>query len=170
MSQKAKTPRFKDTWGNLGNVGASFGLSGLKVGIMLKDLGVRQQDGAPHPQALEEGVAIATPLKNGQSYYMWHKNKVVELLQKTGIEQLSMESKEIYVFCQELSRTVQAAERKRNIFSFALDHANDAVIAKLKKVPKEDRQSTRTLMVEQFKAMRLSPRTIKALFRGAWTD
>ncbi|MBL1209445.1 hypothetical protein [Geminocystis sp. GBBB08] len=85
---KKRNKKFTDIWSNLTNLGKIYGLSAIKMGKKLKELGLRNDEGKPTEKALLEGFAQSTPLKDGSPFYMWHKHKILELMRETGFQKL----------------------------------------------------------------------------------
>lgn len=77
--------KFTKTWGNLTDIGRRFNMSAVALGKFLKENGLKDTNNAPTSKAMEEGFAIATPLKNGRSHFMWHKTKISSLLEEKGV-------------------------------------------------------------------------------------
>ena len=88
-----KKPKFADVWVNQTTLGKQFGLSAVAIGKKLKELGLRSEDGKPTERALSEEYCKSTPLKDGTPFFMWHKQKVAELMQASGHQKL--DSKEV---------------------------------------------------------------------------
>jgi hypothetical protein len=62
MSKK----KFNRTWVNQTSLGNMFGLSAIKIGKILIELGLKDaQKGHATEKALSKGYALATPLKDG---------------------------------------------------------------------------------------------------------
>lgn len=85
QSSHAPAQRFRDRYKNLTDIGRALGLSARDLGTKLKELGLRDADGAPAAGTLEQGLAAATPLKNGTPHYMWDKRQVMERLRQNGV-------------------------------------------------------------------------------------
>jgi exosome complex RNA-binding protein Rrp4 len=83
-----KKPKFGDVWVNQTTLGKQFGLSAVAIGKKLKELGLRSEDGKPTDRALSEEYCKSTPLKDGTPFFMWHKQKVAELMQASGHQKL----------------------------------------------------------------------------------
>jgi hypothetical protein len=81
-------PKFADVWVNQTTLGKQFGLSAVAIGKKLKELGLRSEDGKPTDRALSEEYCKSTPLKDGTPFFMWHKQKVAELMQASGHQKL----------------------------------------------------------------------------------
>lgn len=105
MSKKEE--RFRDTWVNQGTLGKVFNLSAVAIGKKLKELELRQADGTPTAKAISEGYCRATPLKDGTPFFLWHKKKVQQLLQASGLHSLSEQE----LRCKELAELLIEAER-----------------------------------------------------------
>ncbi len=80
MSKKKK---FKDKWSSQTNLGKKFGISAIKVGKILLEYGLKDEETKEATKkALDEGYAKLTPLKDGRNYYMWSIEKVERILAK----------------------------------------------------------------------------------------
>jgi hypothetical protein len=75
--------KFNQTWVNQTSLGNMFGLSAIKIGKILIELGLKDaQKGSATEKALSEGYARSTPLKDGTPYFMWNLQKVKSLISK----------------------------------------------------------------------------------------
>lgn len=84
MGKKNKKLKFEQVWANLTDIGMGFGLSAVKTGGVLKEVGVRGPDGKPTPEALESRLAVSTPTRSGHEHYMWNRWEVAKILQQQG--------------------------------------------------------------------------------------
>jgi ribonuclease HI len=73
---------FRESWANQTELGKQMGLSAVAVGRKLKELGLRDAQGAATDAALRDGYCKSTPLKNGTPFFMWNVRKVTALLGK----------------------------------------------------------------------------------------
>ncbi len=81
MSKRKPKRKFTSTWASVTVIGKRFGISGFKVNKLLEDQGLRDPDAkVPTPSALRDGMAIATPLKDGTPHFMWCSEKVFGML------------------------------------------------------------------------------------------
>lgn len=99
--------KFSDIWVNQTTLGKKFNLSAVAIGKKLKELGLREANGNPSTKALEEGFCRSTPLKDGTSFYLWHKSKVAELLKSGGLQSLTEQE----IRCKELAETLVEASK-----------------------------------------------------------
>lgn len=104
MSQKQE--KFRDIWVNQSTLGKAFNLSAIAIGKKLKELELRQADGTPTTKAISEGYCTSTPLKDGTPFFLWHKGKVKQLLQTSGLQSLSEQE----LRCKELAEQLIEAE------------------------------------------------------------
>jgi hypothetical protein len=82
----AKKKKFQDKYASMTVIGKSLGISGREVGKKLKEMGLRQDDGAPSQESLDSGIAVFTPLKDGTKHYMWDKWEVKKRLREIDIK------------------------------------------------------------------------------------
>ena len=108
MSKKQK--KFRDIWVNQTTLGKAFNLSAVAIGKKLKELQLREADGTPTAKALSEGYCTATPLKDGTPFFLWHQEKVKDLLQSGGLPSLSEQE----MRCKELAESLIEAEHLFN--------------------------------------------------------
>lgn len=75
--------KFQDIWVSATDLGRLFGMSAIAVNKALASAGLRDPASkAPTEQALAQGWALATPLKDGTPHYMWDKRKAKKILGK----------------------------------------------------------------------------------------
>ncbi|MGK7874603.1 MAG: hypothetical protein AB4426_15245 [Xenococcaceae cyanobacterium] len=103
----AKKKRFRDIWVNQTTLGRQFNMSAIAMGKKLKELGLREPDGKPTQRAIDEEFCRSTPLKDGKSFYMWHKTKVTELLKQSDSQGLSPQE----IRCRELAENLIQADK-----------------------------------------------------------
>lgn len=93
-----KKNSFQHTWKSQTDIGRKFGISAIKVGIILKKHGLKEENNLATPKALDEGFAKNTPLKDGTPYFMWNVIKVNGLVSqefsKISIEEQIKKEKE----------------------------------------------------------------------------
>jgi len=65
---------------NLTALGATYGVKAQDVGRWLKGLGLREQDGRPSRQAIQQGFVRERILEFGGSAWLWHEAKTCEVL------------------------------------------------------------------------------------------
>lgn len=99
--------RFRDIWVNQTTLGKSFNMSAVAIGKKLKELELRQANGAPTEKALTEGYCRSTPMKDGTPFFLWHKKKVKTLLQGNDLHSLSEQE----IRCKELAESIIEAEQ-----------------------------------------------------------
>ena len=80
----AKKIKFKDKYCNLTKLGEMLDKNAIQTGKLLDEVGLRKNK-IPTQEALNEGYAVSTPLKNGRSFFMWNKRKVLDYLQEKGV-------------------------------------------------------------------------------------
>jgi hypothetical protein len=75
--------KFRDRWCNQGDLGAKFGMTAIEVGRILIAHGLKdEKTKEATKEALSNGYARFTPLKDGTPFFMWDKEKVTRLLLK----------------------------------------------------------------------------------------
>jgi hypothetical protein len=77
---KAKV-NFSATYKNQTNIGKQYGISAIKLGQILIENGLKDPiTKQASKKALDEGFAVATPLKDGTLFYMWNVFKLQPLI------------------------------------------------------------------------------------------
>lgn len=61
-------------------IGKLFGISSIKVGLVLKKNYLKNNKNKATKAAIKSGTAVKTPLKDGISYFMWNINVVLPLV------------------------------------------------------------------------------------------
>lgn len=80
MSKKNKN-KFKNIWANQTNIGKLFGLSAVSVGKKLIEHGLRDKiTKKATEEAIRDGFAKETPLKDGTYFCTWNKEKIKSIL------------------------------------------------------------------------------------------
>lgn len=78
-----KHRKFARTWASQTDLGKRFGMSAIAVGKVLIDNGLKDPATKRATEtALRDGWCVSTPLKTGEPHYMWHIDKVKQLLSK----------------------------------------------------------------------------------------
>jgi hypothetical protein len=102
-----KQKKFSDIWLNQTNLGARFGISAVQVGRKLRELGLRDDEGQPRPEALEAGYCRPTPLRDGTPFFLWNGDLVAERFKAAGLverspqEMQAQEIAELYIEAQQ---------------------------------------------------------------------
>lgn len=79
--QMGKHRKFARTWASQTDLGKRFGLSAIAVGKVLIDNGLKDPaTKRATDTAMRDGWCVSTPLKTGEPHYMWHIDKVKQLL------------------------------------------------------------------------------------------
>lgn len=133
MGQK----KFNAIWSNQTNLGKSFGLSAIEIGKILKEHGLKDlETGKATQKALDYGYAKQTPLKNGTMFFMWHIQKVKQLISDTHevlskIDYWTNQVKEIF---KEAERLLNKGEDKMAYImsDFAYDNVPKKFLQKVK--------------------------------------
>lgn len=81
----AKKKKFGQKYASMTAIGKQVGLSSREVGKKLKELSLRKKNGEPAQTALNSGLAVFTPLKDGTKQYMWDKRAVIKKLGAAGM-------------------------------------------------------------------------------------
>ena len=85
MGERGKRRKFSAIWATQTQLGNIFTLSAKEIGQKLNDLELRtysidQHKYVPTQHAIDNGFCTSTPLKHGIPFYMWHREKVSQLL------------------------------------------------------------------------------------------
>ena len=78
MSKKSK---FNRVWVTQTELGKVFGISARKVGIELESSGYKDKEGGTE-KARKEDMVYRVESKDGRVFWMWNKQKCIELLSK----------------------------------------------------------------------------------------
>lgn len=84
----AKKNKWAKTWVSQTDIGHTYGLSAIKVGRVLTELGLKDKAGATQ-RAIDGGFAVSTPLADGTQHWRWHKAKVLRAFDEHGVERVS---------------------------------------------------------------------------------
>jgi hypothetical protein len=109
-------------WVNQGELGREFGLSAVRIGRKLEEIGLRQ-DREPAQAALDGGLAHAAPLANGTPSFRWHKQKTIAALVAAGLTRRTAEEVRAAQF------EAEAAETARDILR--LESSEDGMDQKM---------------------------------------
>lgn len=77
--------KFRDRYKSLTEIGRALGMTARELGAKLKEMGLRDADGAPAAIAIDQGLAVSTPIRSGAPHYMWDKQQLTERLRKNGV-------------------------------------------------------------------------------------
>ncbi len=78
----------------LTEIGKVFGVSSRVCGRWIADLGLRVVAGDPTPRAHELGLVKSAPIACGvgeRPFFIWHRQRIVQLLEKKGHRQVEPE-------------------------------------------------------------------------------
>ncbi|MGB5596267.1 MAG: hypothetical protein WBM32_05950 [Crocosphaera sp.] len=89
----AKKQNFRKEWQTLTELGTQFGVSARKFGSMLKEFGLRESTGEPSETAI--GFYKKIEPKNGKSYYLWSRSKIIKYFAEQGINPVISNSEAI---------------------------------------------------------------------------
>lgn len=85
----------------------------------------------PTPEALRDGWAIATPLKDGRQHFMWSRAKVATLLaDRSKLSRVEQVAQDVRRSMREADRLLEQGEDK--LASIVLDLAWDDIPASLR--------------------------------------
>ena len=105
MSKKQK--KFNQLWSNQTNLGKKFGLSGIALGKILVQHGLKDPETKlATKKAVDDGWARSTPMKDGTPFFMWSSEKVGSLL---GQEHKKLSPVEYWV--QEVLKIYKQADK-----------------------------------------------------------
>ncbi|ACK71416.1 hypothetical protein PCC7424_3014 [Gloeothece citriformis PCC 7424] len=107
----AKKNNFRKTWKTLTELGQEFGVSAIKFGSLLKQYGLREQDGEPSQMAKEGGFFEKITPSEGKPYYLWHRQKTSDYLISQGVpkEGISAKDAEKMTEARKLARSYMEA-------------------------------------------------------------
>ncbi len=108
--------KFKSTWKNQKEIGLIYGKSAIAVGKALVELGLRDAaTKSPTPQALLDGTALVTPLKDGTPFYLWHLDLTCKALSSLdGWSQQSTEDRHAQEWSGDYASLIKAALKADN--------------------------------------------------------
>lgn len=113
-----KKGKFSSRWASQTRLGRAYGLSGVEVGKILIGTGLKDPaTGQPTGQALAEGWATATPLRDGRPHFMWSGQKVRPLLRSfhPEISQAQRHANDVLKTYRAAERQAAAGEHKLGI-------------------------------------------------------
>lgn len=114
MSKKRNN--FRNTWASQSEIGKRFGISAIALGKILIAQGLRDQKGIATEKALADDWCKSTPLKTGEPFFMWHIEKVSELIKSNGSRPLSPAE----ITANEVISMIKSAEKE-------IDNGNDKI-------------------------------------------
>lgn len=83
-----KKNKWAKTWVSQTDIGHYYGLSAIKVGRVLAELGLKDKAGATQ-RAIDGGFAVSSPLADGTQHWRWHKAKVLRAFDEHGLDRVS---------------------------------------------------------------------------------
>lgn len=135
-NRKSKNTRspFAARWASQTQLGRPYGLSAIAVGKRLSDAGLRDPDTKrPTPKALDEGWAIATPLRDGREHYMWSREKAKALFDpRERLSPAERHAEDIRAARRQAARL--EAEGQFKLADLTIDHAWESVPAQVRPV------------------------------------
>ena len=90
MSKKKN--KWSKVWVSQTDIGHYYGLSAIKVGRVLTELGLKDKAGATQ-RAIDGGFAVSTPLADGTQHWRWRKGKVLHAFDEYGLERVSKQDR-----------------------------------------------------------------------------
>jgi hypothetical protein len=110
-----KKKKFSQIWASQTNIGKQYGISGIAVGKILIEHGLRDPVTKIATEiSLSEGWCTATPMKDGILHYMWNIEKVCAILVNKEVKKITMSEK----IANEIVLTIKSANR-------SIDHGGD---------------------------------------------
>ena len=91
-------------------LGRHFGISAVAVGKKLAECGLRNEQKEPTDLALKEEYCHLAPMRDGTPFFLWNKEKVVELFRQAGMRQLSKQEVEARSTAVELIALAKEAD------------------------------------------------------------
>ena len=89
-SMSRKKSKWAKTWVSQTEIGHKYGLSAIKVGRVLTELGLKDKAGATQ-RAIDDGFAVSTPLADGTQHWRWHKARVTRAFDEHGVARVTRE-------------------------------------------------------------------------------
>jgi hypothetical protein len=116
-SHGKKKSVYASTWLTQTQLGEYFALTAREIGLCLVDLGLRAHDATlgdyqPTEKARAENYCMYSPLRNGEPFYVWHRQRTLQLLQeKVGLVPLRAPDLEARATALDLIQAEKEAER-----------------------------------------------------------
>lgn len=178
MGKKNKKGSFKNTWGNLTEIGHLFGLTAVKLGAELKKRGYREESGRPSEESIAKGLAKATPLANGREHFMWHKKLLPEALRAEGLKQVGSPSDKAFKVASKIFDMVSKGEKMERIGEdkmaiFIYDEAQRCLGDLIEETKPEKRVSMALRVVQALRHKKMKAENIRALIEQSgvpWSD
>ena len=83
-----------ETFITLTRLGQIYGVNGRDVGTWLKNLSLRQPDGRPTREAIQQGLVQERSLEYGGCFWHWHKETTCAILDGMGYKRASQQAGE----------------------------------------------------------------------------
>lgn len=87
-SPSSSSPNSQQIWLTLTELGRHFGISAVHCGHHLSQAGLRDKDGLPLPQALDQGYAYKRPEQNANRSVLWNYGHCSGILQQQGLHSI----------------------------------------------------------------------------------
>lgn len=84
MSKKRE--EFRNFYRTITELGVQYGMSAVKFGKVLKEYGLRDDNGNATRDAMREQIAFKVTPKNGRCYFLYHIIKTRDFLERNGFE------------------------------------------------------------------------------------
>ena len=130
----------------------------MKVGGFLKEMGLRDADGKPTPETLQDGLAVATPTRQGYDHYMWNREAIGRLLKEKGHKQKSNPHDPAHRVANEAHKLIKEGNRLESkeggsMATFAYEAAIDEVHDALRKAKDSKRLGLAVRIYQQLKKL-----------------
>jgi hypothetical protein len=108
-NKMSKKNRFKSTWSNQTNIAKKFGLSGVALGKILKERGLKGDDNLATSKAIEGGYALEANMKDGTKFFMWNIHKTNSLLCNFNYQKVS----KVDYYVKEIEKLMEKGKRQQ---------------------------------------------------------
>lgn len=133
---------------NQTELGKTFGISAIKVGKLLQQLGLREGK-EPTQRALEEETAKAFYLPDGTPFYKWERGYTEAILEQK-VKRLS----KVEFFCDEVRDTIKLADK---LYAEGCHKLGDIALDNMyAQVPSDVRPAVRKIMDVEFENFKWS--------------
>ncbi|WP_144080415.1 hypothetical protein [Gloeobacter kilaueensis] len=141
MDESTSPPQ--ETWISQARLAELFGLPVPAMGTVLQNLGLKAPPGQPSALAHEQQLCCLSPLADGAPVYLWHQQKLLELLAAQGLSPLTRQQ----MRCREFAEGLIQADRE---FKSATSPLEEKAALLLRSVIYEQLGSTDIALVNRF--------------------